>query len=242
MSNNLYEQELWDKGYKEFDFFVAEESDPVRQFLLENIPPIPGEAFEVGCFPGRYLALLGELGWELSGIDQTIHLRDMENWFASKNYKIGNFQRENFEKIFSNQKFDLVCSFGFIEHFTNWQDIIVQHLKLVKQGGKVIITTPNFTGGQGLLHRFLDKNNYDMHNPKSMVPYKWKEILEQNGFEIHKAGYFGRFAFWYGWQPRPYYKRFVLYRFMKVVPLLRKIIFFNTKILSPFCGIAATKR
>ena len=238
---NLYKQELWDEGYKDFNFFIAGDADPVKQFLLSSLPQAGNECFEVGCFPGRYLAVLGERGWELNGLDQTKHLEDMEKWFSDKKYKTGKFINADFEVFNSGKKYDLVYSFGFIEHFLNFEDIILGHLKLVKPGGTIIITTPNFNGLQGNFHRFFDLNNYEKHNVKSMNIKKWKKILLENNFTVKRAEHFGKIDLWYDWQSRPYYKRFFLYRLMSILPLLKKLIFFNSRTLSPFCGIVGIK-
>lgn len=239
--NNLYDKEIWDQGYKDFDFFKAGDADPVKMYIIENIPNKPGSCFEIGCFPGRYLAVLGDSQWELNGIDQTVYLTSMVDWLKTFKCNTGNFINEDFEKVDKEIKYDLVYSCGFLEHFINWEEILIKHLELVNENGRVIITTPNFTGIQGLLHRFLDKVNYNRHNVKSMNPNKWKKILEENGFTVLNKSYFGKFNFWYGWQPRPYYKRFFLYRFMSLVPFLKKIILFDSRQLSPFCGIIGIK-
>ncbi len=57
MENNLYKKEIWDEGYKNFNFFTAGDADPVKQYILKNLPSTVGECFEVGCFPGRYLSV-----------------------------------------------------------------------------------------------------------------------------------------------------------------------------------------
>lgn len=240
--NNLFDKESWDAGYKDFDFFVAGSGDPVRNFILDGIPKQVGSCFEIGCFPGRYLALLGENNWELNGIDQTDYLDNMIKWLKANDYKMGQFISDDFTVAEAQEKFDLVYSCGFIEHFLNWEEIILKHISFVKEGGCLIITTPNFTGIQGALHRFVDKENYLKHNPKSMNPKKWKHLLEKNGFQVKRSGYFGKFDFWVGWQSRTYIQRFFLYRFLKIVPFLKKIIRFDSRGLSPFCGIVALKK
>jgi SAM-dependent methyltransferase len=240
-SNNLYEKELWDSGYKNFEFFKAGDADPVKVFLEINTPQRVGSCFEVGCFPGRYLALYGDKNWEINGIDLTTYLPSLTQWLISNRYRTGKLINSDFENFQSDTKYDLVYSCGFIEHFMNWEEIILKHASLVADNGTMIITTPNFTGIQGWMHRFLDDVNYSKHNPKSMSPKKWARILKQHGFKVVKKGYFGKFDFWYGWQPRPYYKRFVLYRFMAILPFLKKVIFFDSRLLAPFCGIAVKK-
>ena len=34
--NNLYDKEIWDDGYKDYNFFIAGDADPVKKFILNN--------------------------------------------------------------------------------------------------------------------------------------------------------------------------------------------------------------
>ena len=42
------------------------------------------------------------------------------------------------------QQYDLVSSFGLIEHFTDTKNIIARHLSFLIPGGNLFITLPNF--------------------------------------------------------------------------------------------------
>ncbi|RZL52555.1 MAG: methyltransferase domain-containing protein [Pedobacter sp.] len=93
-------------------------------------------------------------------------------------------------------RYNVVCSFGFIEHFRNWRDVIRLQASLVDNGGLIIITTPNFSGFfQFWYHKILDKENLDRHIQESMNPNKWKEIVIEEGFDVIDYGYIG-FEFW----------------------------------------------
>ena len=94
-------------------------------------------------------------------------------------------------------KLDEIGEFGFIEHFKNWEVVLEKQASLVKSGGLLVVSTPNFRGFvQRLFHCFFDKKNYDLHNIISMDPKRWAEIVHSSGFDIIFAGYFGRFHFW----------------------------------------------
>jgi len=239
----IYAQEEWNKGYENYHFFVAPHEDKMRQWLEKHIPKDKKEVIEIGCFPGRYLAVFGEKGYVLNGIDLTPEVsKSLISWFRSNNYKIGEFFQIDFLKDKIENAFEIVTSYGFIEHFTNWEDVITKHANLVKNDGYLIMSTPNFRGViQRFLHSNFDRVNYSKHVIASMNPKKWKEILMKQGFEIIFSGYFGGFNFWHCWQGRPYIQRFFLYRFMKIVPFLNRKIKHNHPSYSPFCGIVAKK-
>ena len=69
---NLVPQEYWDKGYETLELDIAPKDDTVRRWIeLFFSNRGKGRCLEIGCFPGRYLAVFGELGYELNGIDLT---------------------------------------------------------------------------------------------------------------------------------------------------------------------------
>lgn len=242
MNRNLQAQEIWDQRYEDFQFFTEDRNQPVSRFMLEQAPDTPGTCFEIGCFPGRYMALLGEEVWELNGIDLTPNLRVLEQWLKEKGFKTGLFEKVAVENFKSDVQYDLVYSSGFIEHFTNFEEIIAMHTPFVKKGGKLIITTPNFTGLQGILHRFFDPVNYKLHFIPSMNVKKWKKVLSANGFRIDAIGPLGGFDFWVdAGQKHGAFKTKLQRQFMFKLHYLKRLMPFRSTFISPYLGIAATR-
>lgn len=66
---------------------------------------------------------------------------------------------EDFLEWSTSERFDLVCSFGFIEHFNDWPAMIRRHAELVVEGRYLILTTPHFRNLQYALHRLFDTPN-----------------------------------------------------------------------------------
>lgn len=62
-------------------------------------------------------------------------------------------------------KFDVVCSFGVVEHFEDTATTLKAFAKFLKPGGILISTLPNFKGATGTLHKILNKPVYDVHVP-----------------------------------------------------------------------------
>jgi SAM-dependent methyltransferase len=65
---------------------------------------------------------------------------------------------------FAPASFDVVYSFGVIEHFDDPRPMVQKHFDLLRPGGTAIITVPHFGAGYGWLARRLDRKNYDIHN------------------------------------------------------------------------------
>lgn len=194
-------QQYWDNSYSNLNLEIDISNDPIVH-LLNQFLTITTEktVLEIGCFPGRYLRALGELGYELNGVDTTPKtITDLPVFLKSKGYKIGRLSCESIFDYQAENKFDIVCSFGFIEHFDDWQQIMELHLAHLKPGGILIITVPNFSGlFQHLFHFLFDWENLQRHNLKAMNVEKWKEYLKAKNpnFEVLFAGAFGEIDFW----------------------------------------------
>lgn len=236
-------QNYWDNSYQSINFSVLPQNDPIRIWLKNYTPKRKGTCLEIGCFPGGILSFFGDLGYELNGIDLTPRVEnDLPNWLQSKGYRVGNFTRADFTTYdFGTTQHDIVASFGFIEHFSDWHEILIKQAALVKKGGLFIVVTPNFRGiVQRMLHIWLDKKNYARHNTESMRPDQWDTIVVRNGFEVIFCGHFGNFMFWVDDEQRNWLQKLIINliqsstkRFLKYLP--------NSPAYSPFCGLIGRK-
>lgn len=239
---DFVEQAYWDKSYQQIQFNTLPDRDPIKIWLKTFTPKGVGTCIEIGCFPGGILSCFGELGYELHGIDLTPRIeQDLPTWLKSQGYSVGAFLQEDFALFNPKTKYDIVASFGFIEHFSDWQTVLVKQASLVKKGGLLIIETPNFRGlVQRLLHLLLDKENYKRHNIDSMKPEEWGEIAESLGFKIVFCGYFGNFLFW----ADAYKQNMAQKLIINLVQSATKRIFKylpNNRSYSPFCGLICEK-
>lgn len=163
-----------------------------------------GVAFEVGCVPGNILArICKKYGYFPEGIDfdkntSKIFSETMEK-HRIKEYLV---YSEDFLKFKSNNKYDLVCSFGFIEHFNNAKEMVKKHVDLLKEGGKLIIEIPNFGGFNGFLHRLVDKPNLYKHNTSIMNLDFFREIVNENNLKVLYLDYYGSWHFQWGYGRR----------------------------------------
>jgi 2-polyprenyl-3-methyl-5-hydroxy-6-metoxy-1,4-benzoquinol methylase len=245
INTNLADQSYWDDAYGQYQLNdTVPDDDIIKKWLMQYVPKTAtGDCFEVGCFPGRYLTVMGDLGYRLNGIDLTPRVTtDFPEWLRSKGYKTGTFLKDNFLKFNAGKKYDLVCSFGFIEHFTNWKEIFQRHIDLVNDEGYIVIETPNFKGiVQRFIHYVLDYENYKRHYIPSMSPKKWSQLCEQNGFEIVYSGYIGEFQFWVDKQPTSFVKTKIFNRLITNYERMKKWKP-NSPHYSPYCGIIAKRK
>src|SRR5690349_4316163 len=110
-------QSYWDSSYSAYQYGIA--NDDVTKWLAKHLSKQQGTAFEAGCYPGRYLAFLGQSGWIVNGMDLTPRIEeDFKEWIAKNEIRFNKIVKGDVLEYMrtSPDKYDLVCSFGFIEH------------------------------------------------------------------------------------------------------------------------------
>lgn len=235
-------QQYWDNSYRNLNLDIDISNDPIVDLLNRVLTTTQEKTvLEIGCFPGRYLRVFGELGYELNGVDTTPKTTtDLPVFFKSKGYKIGHLSCESIFDYQPTKKFDVVCSFGFIEHFDNWQQIIDVHLSHLKPGGILIITVPNFSGFfQHIFHLLFDLENLRRHNLRAMNVEKWMRYLKSKNpnFKVLFSGSFGEIDFWVDkdvlgkWRSR--FKR----KWNLITELIKKKQMRSSNLYSPYKGI-----
>ncbi len=243
-SGILASSDFWRQKYGNFPLEEAGAEHPVIHWLSKHISTGNGDCLEIGCFQGHYLPFFGRLGYRLNGIDIIPRVLEIPGWLHKLGFTCGEFRQQDFFSFIPPRQYELVCSFGFIEHFTAWEDIFVRHLDMVAPGGTVIIMCPNFSGfWQKHFHRLLDDENYRRHYLPAMDPQKWRAITERMGFSIIFCGYFGRFYMWAASQKRSLPVKLMVHGVIDIlVPLLRRLPWpEGRKSYAPCCGIIAKK-
>lgn len=241
--NNLSSQKYWNDYYSQQNNFIRNRNQ-VTAWLENEFKKIDpkGSCFEIGCYPGTYLSVFGEMGLELNGIDLTPRTQDLKNQLEDLNYKVGDIYNGNFFIFKTERKFNVVCSFGFIEHFKNWKKVLDLQKNLVDSGGYIVVEVPNFYGFfQRFLHFWFDRRNYKRHHRGAMSLKKLENLLLKD-FDIIYSGCFYGFDFWVDKEQRGVFQNYLLDKIGFFLPLLKKYLNKNNKNYSPYCGIIARKK
>lgn len=198
MSNMIVNQEYWNSSYETYKFQRLPKSDPTLRLIEKYIPDVNNneQAFELGCFPGRFLVEIGQKGYVLNGCDLAPQISTtLENWCLKNNCKVKHLYKASYLD-FINRKYDLVASFGFIEHFDNYEEVFLQQCNMVNDHGILLVQFPNFRGLiQNYLHKLFDRDNLNNHVLPSMNLKRYRELLPSD-FEIIYCAYYGNFDFW----------------------------------------------
>lgn len=243
MDNRLTSKEFWVTAGQTHKF-SRHILHGIDFFIKRYIPRNEnGNCIEIGSYPGPHLATFGDMGYKLNGIDfHPDNSTALPAWLNSQGYKTGEFLSIDFFEFEIKQKYDVVASFGFIEHFIDYKEVLVKHASLVGDNGYIIVTTPNFRGWiQYWLHNNFDKKNLAHHNTESMNPSAWKKLLEALHFEIIYYGYFGDFWFWHSHEKLPAWKRNMLWVIERIIQRARKMLWFQSPAFSAYAGIVARK-
>ena len=240
----IVNQEYWNSSYETHKFQRLPKSDPTLKLIEKFIPEANNneQAFELGCFPGRFLVEIGQKGYILNGCDLAPQiLSTLENWCLKNNCQVNHFCNAPYLD-FVNNKYDLVASFGFIEHFDNYEEVFLQQCNMVKDEGILLVQFPNFRGFvQKFLHKWFDRDNLNNHVIFSMNLKRYRDILPPD-FEIIYCAYYGNFDFWID-DYRQKNGRFKT----KLLSLFRKTSRFwkfapNSSSYSPYAALIAKKK
>jgi 2-polyprenyl-3-methyl-5-hydroxy-6-metoxy-1,4-benzoquinol methylase len=151
---------------------------------------------EIGCAKAKQLIYFGkEFGYKVYGTDYSE--RGVE--IAKENLKIAGMEgailcEDIFQTSFEEESFDIVYSMGLIEHFENPAEVIDAHIKLLKRGGILIITIPNFRDSLYLtLNKILGKEKrlLETHNLSIMDKKVLNELFQGKDIKILFLDYFG---------------------------------------------------
>ncbi len=119
--------------------------NPIHQRLLfayiKATEYINGNVLEVGCGIGRGLKLLTENCTHYTAIDKNEKLINQ----LKTQYPTHTFVAENIPPFttLKEDNFDFVVSFQVIEHIQNDELFVKEIHKVLKKGGKFLVTTPN---------------------------------------------------------------------------------------------------
>lgn len=246
MKDSAVDQSYWDNSYEKldnkYDENLIEFKDKFDEYL---VPRNIMSCFEIGCYPGNYsIYLCKKYSCTFNGIDTTPYvLSKLPNYLKENNVKIGNLYHGNFLKFRSDQKYDIVCSFGFVEHFIDLESVIQKHIELVKPLGYLIITCPNFRKIQYFLHKYLDSSNLERHIIKNMDLDLWKDIIStKEDMEILYLGYQRTAGFWTD-SPNPnFFRKITANVIRKTFKLIDKYVNWPNSLISPHMICIARKK
>jgi 2-polyprenyl-3-methyl-5-hydroxy-6-metoxy-1,4-benzoquinol methylase len=152
--------------------------------------------FEAGCGSSAWLPYIKKYyGLSVSGLDYS----EIGCEIADNNLEY--FDRKSDECIFCADVtslnegefgfYDIVFSYGLIEHFEFPDEIVFSLKKLVAHEGQIVTIVPNLQGLNGFISRIFMPKIFAMH--KVISDTYLRQVHEVNGFRTEFCGYVGVF-------------------------------------------------
>lgn len=183
MSDRKSSNDYWENEWEKFDpseeisldekdsknlLYILIAKNLRKVFSLNNIKP-NSTFFEIGCGGSRWLPFFAkEFGFKVGGVDYTDSgVAGALNACKHSNIK-ANIIKGDYEQMssaLSGERFDVVASFGFVEHFEDTKQCISHIMKVSKKNGIIITIIPNMAGLYGLGYKLLKPSVYAIHNP-----------------------------------------------------------------------------
>lgn len=161
-----------------------------------------GRAVEIGSAPGDFVARLAErFGLAPHGIEYSAPGAELNRrLFAARGFDPGHVIEADFFDPALHERyresFDVVLSRGFIEHFSDVEDVVEKHLGLLRPGGLLMVIIPNLRGVNLALSWLFHREVVAMHNLEIMVRDRFASLFAQTRLERRFCDYYGTFSFY----------------------------------------------
>ncbi len=144
--------------------------------LAERIPLFPAiKALELSCGNATLLECLSMKGVDCTGTTFLSRDRDYIRW---RDYPAGLKIQENVDLNksfpFANETFDLVFSTEVIEHIESHANFISESARIIRDGGWLILTTPNTSRLTSRIHHLLSGL---LETRRQLIP--WDEPIDK---------------------------------------------------------------
>jgi cyclopropane fatty-acyl-phospholipid synthase-like methyltransferase len=163
-------------------------------FIKKKIK-IKDKHLDIGCGSGTFISLLKNR----FSVGLDISKKQID--FAKKKYGKNNRKFYCYKKkiILKKNFFDSISIIELIEHLTNKQinDLLNQSFNVLKKGGKVYITTPNYLSFWPILELILNKVSnvsYEHQHINKFNPFKIKKIINEKKFKVNMCNSFVLFS------------------------------------------------
>lgn len=184
------------------------------------------KALEIGSAPGRHsVELWRRLNLEPWGLEYTrsgvaAQKALFRKWGLDERLVMAGDLFDDDWRSSHFEAYDLVASYGFIEHFDNPQEILRMHLELLRPGGLLVVTVPNLyeTTWYGRLVRRFNPAVYAIHNTQTCTTSTLQAMAQTFHLQLLHCGPLGG-PLLYFVPDRRRLSRLVAWSLRKLVPI-----------------------
>jgi len=153
--------------YRKWDLpYHAELADHLSEFSWSQ----PIRFLEVGCAPAKFMIYFNQVfGWEVAGLELSEAGLARSKELLEANRIEARLYAGDILKMEPECQYDVVGSFGLVEHFDNPLPCYRAMARWIRPGGAMIVTVPNLIGSIGRAMRFQNYQKYLQHQPFSPI-------------------------------------------------------------------------
>jgi len=173
--NSLTEVGDWDQYYSGRTYALIEKAAGSPSLIDHYLSKESGKIFELGCGGSPFLLRAAMYGWEVGGIDFNAKAVDLichvlsQRGFMTKNFICNDIFSYNCSQLYN--QYDLLMSFGFLEHFHTPEIILSKWKRILKHKGKVISIIPNLYSINSYFFKKYDYKFWSEHTAQFMGYY-----------------------------------------------------------------------
>jgi 2-polyprenyl-3-methyl-5-hydroxy-6-metoxy-1,4-benzoquinol methylase len=130
-----------------------------------------GRLLDVGCGDGTFLARMKSLGWEALGVELDEKAANVAKTKFDADVFIGTLEAAGF----ADESFDVITLSHVIEHVGDPKELLCRCRKLLKKGGRVVVTTPN---ADSLGHKIFQENWRGLEVPRHLMVYSLRTLAQ----------------------------------------------------------------
>lgn len=245
----LTEKEFWFNYWenKRADILQLKPKNSVLHHLLDDVIKKESikSAIELGGFPGEFSIYLHQKHEIKSTIlDYYINRPLFLDLLTLNGIKdedavgLEEFDLLSDQKVMT--KYDLVYSFGLIEHFGDTKAIISKHIDFLNDDGFLLIEIPNFRGVNGWIQKTFDRPNYNVHNIDCMDPKFLEKVAKELGLKNVRAYFTGGFEIWLENKNKRNLGVKIVFTTVKLLgKVITKVFKFESRFTSPYIVLKA---
>jgi len=156
---------------------------------IEKLHPNKGKILDLGCATGFFLEVAENHGWTPYGVE----ISNYASGIAKKGFEDKVFNGTLDRACFSNNFFDVITMWDYLEHVSNPSQELSRSLQLLKKDGMLILSTPNVDS----LSNKIFKDRWMGYKDQEHLYYFSKKnvrmLLEKTGFKTLKSEKIGKY-------------------------------------------------
>jgi SAM-dependent methyltransferase len=156
--------------------------------FVERFAP-GGRLLDVGCGDGKFLWALDPKRWDRAGVEPVGPVVEL---VRARFPEIRFIQGDAFSPELQEETFDIITLWHSIEHFIDPFGALEKLSRLLRPGGKLVVSTPNFAGWQAQLFR---EHWFAFDPPRHLFYFSsvaLKALLQNAGLQVCGCYFFSR--------------------------------------------------